>query len=75
MSRALSHRLRKLEARRSPAAAQGVVMIPWREWPLDDDTLGWEAIYRAHPGPRLFIPSQMTPDEWEAVVPTMQAQR
>lgn len=73
MSRVLSHRLAKLEARRNPDKGSRVVIIPWREWPDDDDAAGWEAVYRAHPNGALFIPSQMTFEEWEAVVPEMQA--
>lgn len=74
MSRALSFRLAKLEARHAPPAlTRPVVVIPWRDWPNDDDAAGWEALRRAHPGPRLFVPSRLTPEEWEATVPTEQA--
>ncbi len=71
MSRALVRRLVRLETRNAPQYASRVVVIPWREWPETPEA--WEAARRAHPGPRLFIPSQMTFEEWEANVPTMQA--
>lgn len=71
MSRTLKTRLNRLEARNASHTSSGVVVIPWREWPETEEA--WEALRRAHPGPRLFVPSQMTFEEWEANVPAMQA--
>jgi hypothetical protein len=71
MSRALQARLAKLERSHAPRPLSRVVVIPWREWPKTEE--GTQAMHQAHPHGCLFIPSTMTPEEWEAVVPHQQA--
>ncbi len=57
MSRVLSHRLAKLEARKARHGT-GLVVLPWDQWPADDDRPAWDRIRAAHPLGRLFVPSQ-----------------
>jgi len=71
MSRALRTRLERLEQRHTPLALSRVVVVPWRTWPTTDE--GTEAMHQAHPHGRFFIPTPMTAEEWEAIVPAAQA--
>jgi hypothetical protein len=57
MSRVLSRRLAKLEARNAPRGT-GLVVLPWDQWPADDDRPAWDRIRAEHPHGRIFVPSQ-----------------
>ena len=71
MSRRLRDRLDALEQAEEARESPGVVVIPWRLWPETEEEI--EAMHRDHPSGRFFLPSPMTPEQWEAQVPMKQA--
>ncbi len=65
MSRPMHARLSKLEARKAPR--EGLAMVPFADWPAEDDKAAWDRLSSKHPEAVILLPEQAPSIEaWEA---------